>query len=228
MQRIAPASPSSHISRFSAGSMLNAPNSAAALDSPVPKLGPTFRHEVEHRYAARQPAVGWLNGGGVCTMPCPRRMFFVRCDAAARKTSGARRVAVLLEEVVLHLPDVFDSERVGELDLLERVLEKHVFRVLGPGARELVLVEDAELHPAARPSVRCVLLMCPRSWRLPFGTPVRVSCPVFLRQLSSGGRIGRPTGSPRGTDEPFVVIRVMMRIHSRGGTLFVDMLVAHR
>ena len=32
---------------------------------------------------------GWLNGGGVWTMPCPRRMFFVRCDAAARNTSGA-------------------------------------------------------------------------------------------------------------------------------------------
>ena len=32
---------------------------------------------------------GWFWRGGVCTMPWPRRMFSVRCDAAARKTSGA-------------------------------------------------------------------------------------------------------------------------------------------
>ena len=32
---------------------------------------------------------GWLYCGAVWTMPCPRRMFFVRWLAAARKTSGA-------------------------------------------------------------------------------------------------------------------------------------------
>ena len=32
---------------------------------------------------------GWLNGGGVWTMPWPSRMFFVRWLAAARNTSGA-------------------------------------------------------------------------------------------------------------------------------------------
>ena len=32
---------------------------------------------------------GWLNAGGIWTMPWPRRMRFVRCEAAARKTSGA-------------------------------------------------------------------------------------------------------------------------------------------
>ena len=35
---------------------------------------------------------------------------------------GRARVRVLLEEVVLDLPDVVDAEPVGELDLLERVL----------------------------------------------------------------------------------------------------------
>ena len=37
---------------------------------------------------------------------------------------GRRRVAVLLEEVVLHLPRVVVAEPVGELDLVEPVLEQ--------------------------------------------------------------------------------------------------------
>ena len=58
-------------------------------------------------------------------------------------------MAVLLEEVVLDLPDVLDAELVGELDLFERVLQRLVLRVLGPRTRQLVLVEDAEFHAAA-------------------------------------------------------------------------------
>ncbi len=57
-------------------------------------------------------------------MPWPRRMFFVRWLHAARKISGARGVGVLLEEVVLDLPHVLDAELVGELDLIERVLDE--------------------------------------------------------------------------------------------------------
>src|SRR4029077_7495873 len=59
------------------------------------------------------------------------------------------RVRVLLEEVVLDLPRVVDAERVGVRDLVERVLDQAVFGVVGPRPRELVLVEDAELHRAA-------------------------------------------------------------------------------
>ena len=62
---------------------------------------------------------------------------------------GRRRVAVLLEEVVLDLPHVVDAERVGELDLLERVLDELVLGAFVPGPRKLVLVEDAELHAAS-------------------------------------------------------------------------------
>ena len=86
--RSATRSPSSHISRFTVGSMRNPPSSASELDSPVPKSTRPFdtRSSIAMRSAMR---AGWLNGGGVCTMPCPSRMFFVRCDAAARNTSGA-------------------------------------------------------------------------------------------------------------------------------------------
>ena len=57
-----------------------------------------------------------------------------------------RGVRVLLEEVVLDLPGVVDAELVGELDLVERVLEQPLLVALVPRPRQLVLVEDAEFH----------------------------------------------------------------------------------
>src|SRR5204862_2186052 len=60
-------------------------------------------------------------------------------------------VAVLLEEVVLHLPDVVDAQPVRERALLERLLEEPVFGIGVPGTRELVLVEHAELHARVAP-----------------------------------------------------------------------------
>ena len=59
---------------------------------------------------------------------------------------GRRGVAVLLEEVVLHLPRVVVAELVGRLDLGERVVEQLVLVVGCPGLGQLQLVEDAELH----------------------------------------------------------------------------------
>ena len=61
------------------------------------------------------------------------------------------RVAVLLEEVVLDLPHVVDPEPVGERALLERLLQHAVLGVGVPGARQLVLVEDTELHAHRTP-----------------------------------------------------------------------------
>ena len=84
---------------------------------------------------------GWLNGGGVCTMPWPSRMFFVRCDAAARNTSGALEWLYSSRKWCSTSQHVLDAERVGELDLLERVLEQRVLGVLVPGPGQLVLVE---------------------------------------------------------------------------------------
>src|SRR5439155_12484741 len=67
-----------------------------------------------------------------------------------------RGVRVLLQEVVLDLPRDVDPEAIGELHLLERVLEQPVLVAVAPRARDLVLVEDAELHvplPYLVPSV---------------------------------------------------------------------------
>jgi hypothetical protein len=73
---------------LSIGSIMKPPSSASDDDSPVPKSARPFdtRSSMAIRSATR---AGWLNGGGVCTMPWPRRMRCVRCDAAARNTSGA-------------------------------------------------------------------------------------------------------------------------------------------
>ncbi len=57
-------------------------------------------------------------------------------------------MAVLLQEVVLDLPHHVESEAVGQLDLLQGVLQEAVLGVVLPGARQLVLVEDPELHGA--------------------------------------------------------------------------------
>ena len=63
-----------------------------------------------------------------------------------------RAVAVLLEEVVLDLPDVVDADPVGEHDLLERVLQQLVVGALaGPGPRVLMFVEGPEAHPKSLP-----------------------------------------------------------------------------
>jgi len=67
--------------------------------------------------------------------------------ARGEEDLGRGGVRVLLEEVVLDLPDVVEPHAVGELDLLERVADQPRLRALLPRPRELVLVEDAEAHP---------------------------------------------------------------------------------
>jgi hypothetical protein len=44
-------------------------------------------------------------------------------------------MAVLLEEVMLDLPRVVEAKAVGELDLIERVVEQVVFVVATPWLR---------------------------------------------------------------------------------------------
>src|SRR5690606_29115630 len=57
-----------------------------------------------------------------------------------------RRVRVLFEEVVLHLPRVIVAELVGQLQLIEGVVVELAFVVLLPGTRQLQLIENPELH----------------------------------------------------------------------------------
>ena len=59
---------------------------------------------------------------------------------------GRARVRVLLQKVVLDLPQVLDPEPVGQFDLVEGIGDQLLFACVAPRPRQLVLVEDAELH----------------------------------------------------------------------------------
>jgi hypothetical protein len=122
------------------------PSSAPELALTGAEFDPAVREQVEGGHALGYP-------GG---MIHPRRDLD---DAVAepdlRRARRRRRqehlrsggMAVFLHEVMLDLPDVVEAHPVGDLDLLEGVLQQPVLRALGfPRTRVLVLVEDAEAH----------------------------------------------------------------------------------
>src|SRR5262249_43268598 len=77
----------------------------------------------------------------------------------ARREEDFRRggVRIFLEEMVLDFPGVVDAELVGELDLLEGFLQQAVFGTVVPRPRQLMLVENAELH-------ECFLARIRKKW----------------------------------------------------------------
>src|SRR5262249_26956268 len=109
------------------------------------ELHPAARDEVEHRDAlgdARRVVVAGRHEHDAVAQADALRAL----AAGGEEDLGRRRVRVLLEEVVLDLPGVVEPEAIGELDLVERLADETRLAVLVPGSRELVLVEDAELH----------------------------------------------------------------------------------
>src|SRR5207302_1952299 len=69
----------------------------------------------------------------------------------ARRQEQLRRgtVGVFLQEVVLDRPHLIESELVGELHLLERVVVDGPLRLTGPRTRHGELVEESEFHERA-------------------------------------------------------------------------------
>src|SRR5579875_396361 len=61
---------------------------------------------------------------------------------------------VLFEEVMLHFPHVIDAELVGQLDLIEGVLEQLQLRAGRPRPGQLMFIEGAEFHGAIVLSLR--------------------------------------------------------------------------
>ena len=120
---------------------------AREADSPVPNSTRPFEIEVERRDALRDARRMVVAAAASSTMPCPRRIRFVRCGAGGEEHLGRRGVRVLLEEVVLDLPGVVDA-RAGR-----RARPARAPRWTScarspslPRPRQLVLVEDPELH----------------------------------------------------------------------------------
>ena len=160
---------SSHTARLSRKRRSNGCSSVTLLPSPTPSSTRPWliRSSVLTRSATR---AGWFVGS--CTMPWPRRMLRRPLARRAEEHLRCRRVAVLLEEVVLHLPRVVVAEAVGELDLVEGVVEQCVLVVRAPRLGQLQLVEDPELH-AATPSMRPVGPPEPRARARELGSRLR-------------------------------------------------------
>ena len=107
------------------------------------ELGPAARQQVEAGDALGD--VGGMVGREL--QDAVAQPDLLGALAGGRQERGGRgRVGVFLEEVVLDLPGVVVTELVGELELGERILVKPVLVALLPGARQLQLIEDAELH----------------------------------------------------------------------------------
>ena len=124
------------------------------------EVGAPARHEVEHRDPlgdARGMVERRRRLHDAVTEPDALRALRHRGE----EHLGRARVAVLLEEVVLHLPHVVDAELVGELALLERVLDQRDFGVVTPRPRQLVLVEDPDLHARTVPLTRSASVTVP-------------------------------------------------------------------
>jgi hypothetical protein len=71
--------------------------------------------------------------------------------AGALRTSrqehlGRRGVGILLQEVVLNLPDVVNAEPIREFHLRNRILNQSALGILIPGLWQLVLIEQPEFH----------------------------------------------------------------------------------
>ena len=98
-------------------------------DSPMPNSTRPFdtRSSVETRSATRRMVGGELDDA-VAEADVLRALA-----GRAEEHLGRGAVRVLLEEVVLDLPRVVVAEAVGELDLVEAVLEELVLGVLVQG-----------------------------------------------------------------------------------------------
>ena len=67
---------------------------------------------------------GWLNGGRRLDDAVAEADVLGPLRHGGQEHLGRAGVAVLLQEVVLDLPHVVEAEPVGQLDLLEGVLEQ--------------------------------------------------------------------------------------------------------
>ena len=69
----------------------------------------------------------------------------------ALRTGGEKHfrrggMGIFLQKMMLHLPGVIDAETVGQFDLIQRVLKQLQLVAVMPGARQLMLIKNTELH----------------------------------------------------------------------------------
>src|SRR5215471_2095315 len=115
---------------------------------------------------------------------------------------------------MLDLPGVVVAELVGELDLGERVLQELILALRPPGARQLVLVEDAEFHghfplqKVVMRSIRVGRKPAGRSWPQPGNVSIFAAGTSFAtsRPHSTGSSgSSSPCSTRVGTLMPFSI-----------------------
>ena len=113
---------------------------------PGAKLEPAVGDQVERR-GALHDARGVVHARRDLDDAVPEADALGARRGGGQEDLRRRGVRVLLEEVVLDLPDVVEADPVGQLHLGERVLEERVLGALAvPGAGILVLIKDSETH----------------------------------------------------------------------------------
>ena len=141
---------SSDIARFCLAEMPNPWSSRRVRSLADAEVDASVRDQVECRQPLRGPRRVVVVGDHLADAvaePDVRRS----CRRSSEEHLGRRRVRILVQEVVLDLPRVVEAEPVGQLDLVEGLVEEPVLVVLAPRLGELVLVEDPELHDPSRP-----------------------------------------------------------------------------
>ena len=117
-----------------------------------PPVHAAARHQIERGDALGDPGrriVGGRHQHDPVTEPdAPRAL-----GGRGQEHLGRRGVRVLLEEVVLDLPGVIDAQAIGQLHLVQRVLEEPELGALLPRTGQLMLVEDPEFHARSSPSI---------------------------------------------------------------------------
>ncbi len=109
------------------------------------ELDPPVGNQIQRRDAFGDP--GWMVDGGREVHDAEAQPDVLGALArCGQEDLGRRRVTVFLEEVVLGQPDGGEAGLVGELDLIESVLEELAFVVVGPRPRQRELVEQGNLH----------------------------------------------------------------------------------
>ena len=109
------------------------------------ELDPAAGDQVERRHPLGHPR-RVVDGRGSLDDPVAEADAARALAGGGKKDLRGARVRVLLQEVVLDLPDVVEPEPVGQLHLLESVGQQPALIELARDAGELVLVEEAEPH----------------------------------------------------------------------------------
>ena len=113
-----------------------------------PPFDPAGRHEIERRDAlgdARRVIVVRRHQHDAVAEPD----VLGALRAGGEKDFRGRGVGIFLEKMMLDLPGEIDAEPIGELHLIERLLEELELGAFGPRPRQLMLVENPETHRLA-------------------------------------------------------------------------------